>query len=414
MRYLKFVILFIVMCFPVLTMTVKGGANTCIYSLLLLSLVYFVFQHKQDAFSFSYLLRKYWPMHLAMAGMIFAILVNQISTSDFFLKTYDTSSRLAFFLPITWLLLQISASDLKLFQWGLVAGAVGSAIKIEWIGLNQSSMPGIIDFMNRIPYGDVSLMLGILSLLSIGWNRRGDKFSVAIKVIGGISGIYASYLSEARGGWIALPILAFVILSMLNKTKLNHRFAIFAIALILMVSTYSFNKIIQDRVHAAASDITKYVDGENQDTSVGIRFQLWRGSWVLFKEHPVFGVGREEFYPDALQDLAKRHVITQQATDFGHSHNEFFYNMATLGIFGLLAILAIFFVPGYYFLQATRHSDRDIKTAGRMGLTLCLGFLIFGLTEAIFFMPAICAFFSMSVAVCFAFVVKRKEALASS
>lgn len=411
MRYLKFVVLFLVIFFPVLTMTVKGGANTCIYTLLLLSLIYAVLNREQNVFSFSYVLKKYWPMHLAMAGMILAILINQISTSDYLLKTYDTSSRLAFFLPIFWLLLQIPINNLKLIQWGLVIGAIGAAIKIGIIGFSQPDMPGIIDFMNRIPYGDVSLLLGILSLLSIGWNQRSDKLIITLKIIGGISGLYASYLSEARGGWVALPILALVILSMLSKTKWNHKFALFAVILILMVSTYSFNKIIQDRIHAAASDITKYVDGENLDTSVGIRFQLWRGSWVLFREHPIIGVGREEFYPDALQDLAKRHVITQQATEFGHSHNEFFYNMATLGVFGLLAILAIFFVPGYFFLQATRHLDQEVKTAGSMGLALCLGFLIFGLTEAIFFMPAICAFFCISIAVFFALVVKRKELL---
>lgn len=392
-------------------MIVKGGANTCLYLLLLLSLGCLIFCRPQNDNSFVYILKKYWPIHLAMAGTTLAILANQISTSTFLLRTYDTSSRLAFFFPIAWLLLQVSSKNLKIVQWGIVVAAIGTAVKIGLVSLEQPSMPGIIDFMNRIPYGDISLLLGVLSLLSIGWNKRSEKIIIMLKIIGGFAGLYASYLSETRGGWVALPILVLVMLSVLGKTKINHRLAIFVMALVLMISTYNFNKIVQDRVHAAASDITKYVGGENIDTSVGIRFQLWRGSWVLFKEHPIFGVGREEFYPNALQELAKRRVITQQASDFGHSHNEFIYNMATLGILGLIATLAIFLIPGYFFLQAIRHSDREIKTAGSMGLALCLGFIVFGLTEAILFVPAICAFFSMSVAVFFAFIIKRKESL---
>jgi O-antigen ligase len=340
-------------------------------------------------------------------------LANQLSTSIFLLKTYDTPSRLAFFFPIAWLFLQLPAKALKAIQWGVVIAAIGTAVKITMAGLGQPDMPSIIGFMNRIPYGDTSLLLGILSLLSIGWNKRSDRFIIFLKIIGGVAGLFASYLSETRGGWVALPVLVILIFSVLSSAKIHHKLLMFAMVLVLMVSAYNFNKIVHDRVLAAASDITNYVDGDNVNTSVGVRFQLWRGSWVLFKEHPIFGVGREEFYPHALQELAKRKVITQQATGYGHSHNEFFYNMATLGTLGLIATLAIFLVPGYFFLQAMRHPDQEIKTAGSMGLALCLGFLVFGLTEAIFFVPAICAFFSMSVAVFFAFVIKRKESLAN-
>ena len=402
----------LIILFPVLTLIVQGGANTCLYVFILLSLGFLIFYRKENVFSFSYFLRKYWSLHLAMAGIVLAILANQLSTSIFIIKTYDIPSRLAFFLLVAWILLQVPGKDLKLIQWGIVIAAIAAAIKIGIAGLQQPEMPSVIGFMNRIPYGDVSLLFGIFSILSIGWNKRGENLFIILKVIAGFSGLYASYLSETRGGWIALPVLAILIFSVLSKTKIHHKLMMFAIFLVLMFSAFHLSKIVNDRVHEATSDIINYVDGKNINTSVGVRFQLWYGSWVLFKEHPIFGVGREEFYPDALQDLAKRNVITKQATEYGHSHNEFFYNMATLGILGLIATLAIFLVPGYFFLKATIHPDREIKTAGSMGLALCLGFLVFGLTEAIFFVPAICAFFCMTSATFFAFIVKRKQLLA--
>jgi O-antigen ligase len=410
--YLDWLVAASLVLFPVLALTVKGGANTCLYLLVLASLISIVFRRKSIGQTFFQVLKKYWYVHLSMAGTVLAILINQAFTGGFIVRTYDVPSRLAFFALVAWVLLLLPVRHLKQIQWGIVAGAIIAAIKAHTIIAAQGPLVGNIGFLNRIPYGDMSLLFGVFSLLSIGWNERKEKWAIALKVAGGCAGLYAAYLCQARGGWIAVPVFAAIALALIGGLQVRHKLTVFGLVLVLLGAIYSSSSLVQRRVYEATTDIVQYTSGENLDTSIGIRFQHWRGSWILFKENPFFGVGREHFHPEALADLRSRNIITAAATNFGHSHSEFLFNIATLGIFGLISFLAISLVPGYYFFQAARNPDKFIETAGSMGLALCLGYFVFGLTEHIFDTPISCAFFSLNAAVFFALIVKRQQALA--
>jgi O-antigen ligase len=411
--YLNWLVTASVVLLPVLALTVKGGANTCLYLLVLASLIGIVFRFKSMGQTFSEVLKKYWFVHLSMAATVLAILAHQLGTGSFMLKSYDISSRLAYFALIASALLLLPYGYLKQVQWGMVAGGMAVAIKAHMIFVLQGPNASDMGFLNRIPYGNMSLLLGIFSFLSIGWSERKDKLEIALKIMGGCAGLYAAYLCQARGGWVAIPIFACIGLVLLRGLRVRNKLAVFGLLLALLGTIYTSSSLVHRRVQQAAAEIALYSSGQNLDTSVGIRFQHWRGTWVLFKEHPFFGIGREEFYPNALRDLYSRNIITKTASQFVHPHNEFLFHMATFGIFGMIAYWALHLVPAYFFLQAAREPDRETRIAGSMGLALFVGFFIFGLTEVIFFTPVANAFFSVSAAAFFACVVKRKQTLAS-
>lgn len=413
MPYLEWLLTAIVVLFPATALTIKGAANKCLYLLVFISLVCIAFRCAPMGQTFSQALKKYWPLHLAMAATMLAIFLNQTFASSFSWNTYDIPSRLALFAPMTWLLLLVPLQHLRKIQWGMAAGAFAMAIKIQLATAALPEPPTNIAFINRIPYGDIALLLGIFSFLAIGWSERNDKWEIVLKFLGGCAGLYTSYFSQARGGWVAVPVLAAIVLAFYDGLPVRRRLIVFALVFVLLGTVFSVSEVVQLRVAEAGSDISEYMNGKNVDTSIGIRFQLWRGSWILFTEHPWIGVGREHFHPDALNQLHARNIITATATDFGHSHSEFFFNIATLGIFGLLSFLAIYTVPGYYFLQAARTKDKELRIAGSMGVALCVGYFVFGLTEAIFNTPVSCAFFSINAAVFFAYIVKRKQMLAA-
>jgi O-antigen ligase len=83
--------------------------------------------------------------------------------------------------------------------------------------------------------------------------------------------------------------------------------------------------------------------------------------------------------------------------------------MATLGIPGLLAILALYLVPAAFFMRHLRERDRRTQAASAMGLALCCGFMVFGLTEVMFATTLVNAFYSLVMAVCFAYVIVRRD-----
>ena len=60
--------------------------------------------------------------------------------------------------------------------------------------------------------------------------------------------------------------------------------------------------------------------------------------WEIWKDHPIFGVGDI--------DLAKYYLKYKRPYDkeiHGHLHNNYFHFLATLGLFGFLALMYLFF-----------------------------------------------------------------------
>jgi O-antigen ligase len=67
------------------------------------------------------------------------------------------------------------------------------------------------------------------------------------------------------------------------------------------------------------------------------RLALWRGGWEIFKDYPLFGVGDigiEKYYVHYKRPYDKE--------IHGHLHNNYFHFLATLGLFGFLAIMFLF------------------------------------------------------------------------
>jgi O-antigen ligase len=262
-----------------------------------------------------------------------------------------------------------------------------------------------------VPFGNIALLIGGLALLSLGWNDRSDRISIACKVLAGGAGLYASYLSQARGGWVAIPVFIIIAGALYSHLRNRHKLMILALlaALILALGTHS--AIVRDRVAKAESDISDYLEGKDLNTSLGLRWQIWKGSWLIFKDHPVFGIGQERF-PAAVQQQAAQHLMTIESAAQPHSHNDVVYKMATLGAFGVLAMLSLYFVPAAYFFRKLRHPDRETRTIASMGLALCLGFFIFGLSDVMFFWASSNTFYSVMLAGMFAHLIKREAELA--
>lgn len=70
-----------------------------------------------------------------------------------------------------------------------------------------------------------------------------------------------------------------------------------------------------------------------------------------------------------------------------------------MGVFGLIAILASYFVPFRLFWQATKSTSTQIRRAGILGITFVSGFIIFGLTAETLSLTMATAFYSFTVAV---------------
>ncbi|RFB65728.1 MULTISPECIES: O-antigen ligase family protein [unclassified Herbaspirillum] len=345
---------------------------------------------------------------VASGGMAFALLVHQLSEQKIQISAYDNVLRIAFLGVLTWVGLLLPSKLIKSLRWFFLLGAVLATAKLTYMsGFGQTRVT-VVDFVPLIAYSQLVLLLSVFSVLSIGWNDTRSKFKAFLLILSALIGLYNIYLSQARGAWIAVPV--FIVLTCLilfKNIKLFKTVLLSSVIVVVLIFAASATSIVQQRISDAKNDIHLYIDKVTPDTSIGIRFQLWKGAWVLFKENLVFGVGKDNF-PAALKSLENRGIISKMAAGFPHSHNEILYNMATLGLFGLLGILTAYFVPIYYFCREIRHADQDIKVAAAMGLSLCLGYFIFGLVDVMFMWRICNIFYVMSIAIFMAFIIRRK------
>lgn len=409
---MQWVVFVTLMFFPVVFFTVPRAGNSSFFLLLLCSLIGVICRIKPMGKSLYEFFREYWPVSVAMAGLVLAELIHQVSTGHFLSRSYDVPARLACFAVLCWVMLLVPVKHLKRIQWSWAAGAIVCAIALFMATTVEIPRPVFVLGVPLNPFGNIAILMGVLALLSIGWYTSHQKMAIAIKLIAIGVALYGSYLSQTRGGWVALPVFAIIAIAVFGHLHIRHKLVLLLFAMALIGGSCFFGNAIQQRVAEASSDIHQYFAGKEKNTSVGIRLQLWQGGWLLFRENPA-GIGREN-YPKAAQQLAKRNVLTPDAAIQPHLHNDMLFQLATQGISGLLAMLLLYFVPAFYFYKDIRNPDKETRTTAGMGLALTLGFFVFGLTDAMFYWRVSFTFYVILLAQLFACLIKQKSAAANS
>ena len=108
------------------------------------------------------------------------------------------------------------------------------------------------------------------------------------------------------------------------------------------------------------------------------RIAFWIAGIKIFKDYPIFGVGDID-----LQKLYRQYKRPFDKEIQGHLHNNFFHVLATLGLFGLLSVLYLFFKIILIDVKIY-NSIKDVPFVSSFALGSLAGFcgfLISGLTE---------------------------------
>lgn len=391
--------------------------NLGFYCLVLAALVSLALRWTHEGMSFRQFISRFWQLHLAMAAMMLAILINQLVSQDFAMRSFDYPSRMGLFCLLAWTCLQCTSGMYRWMQWSYVAASLLCTAKMYVITDGGTTRANYIDFMPIIEFADMTLLMGFFSLASMKFehddrNPGVHRLCNLLKLLAFGGTIYAAYISGTRGTWLAIPFLAAIAaILLLDRCGLGKKVLLALVAVIATIGLFSLSPQVQNRIEAAQQDITTYSKDSDSDTSVGTRFGLWKTSVALYLEHPLVGIGRENFQP-TLQQLGREGKISPVIARQIHSHNEIFYNMATLGSLGLAGLLALYLVPGAFFARRLRTQDQELRAVAAMGLMLCVGFLIFGLTDVTLMWGASDNFYAIFTAILFCHIYRREQELA--
>ncbi len=117
--------------------------------------------------------------------------------------------------------------------------------------------------------------------------------------------------------------------------------------------------------------------------SAGFRPALWRSTWAMIRDHPLLGVGPDNF----LYAYRTRYVLPSAWEEFNlsHPHNVVMDFTARLGVPGLLAFLAMQYAFWRIALPLRRHPDPERRALALGMMGAMADFLAHGLVDASYF-----------------------------
>lgn len=356
------------------------------YVLLVLASLFLIFKlRKLD--SFYSMSRWDWALFLSLAFMVFI----SYAVSTYYGESgrfYDRPSKILLGLLFVYCLRFIHFEKwlfVLCIQLGAIVFGAFALQDIFMFHLERANGD-----MLEIHFGNFALVWGLASLITLFYlnDLKPKGLYIVLGVFGFLLGLITSILSGSRGGWIYLPIgLLLVSLICIRPFKRSVFFLLTtsSILIIALFTFYQLNTNFQKRVDLMVNTVfTKATNTSTLDTSILSRLEMWRLSADMIEQRPLTGWG-EVGYLDKMKSDYSKGLVSSNVYLHRHPHNEYINEFVKRGIFGLLALIAVYFVSFTYFLKrAVGKQHPSITLPASIGVIFVSGYMVFGLTQAVF------------------------------
>ena len=175
---------------------------------------------------------------------------------------------------------------------------------------------------------------------------------------------------KARSVWFAIIISLFSLLCITlfsKKILFSKKFLLLSLFIIIViVSAFLLPKPITSS-HMSRKNIT------STGTLIDVRLKAWKKTLPMIKEFPLLGVGVGNW-----KIMLPKYGVSGMRTEHGayqyiRPHNDFFWVLAEIGIFGFIFYISIFILIIYYIFKIiSKSKKRDEKL---LSLLLLFGFI---------------------------------------
>ncbi len=339
-----------------------------------------------------------WPAAPGARWLMFAIALMGLLWS----LDMDVGRASSFEMPVKYLLALACVGFVVRFSpdptaWmaGVFAGATASGL----VALFQVAILAhkrANGFTNEIQYGNLSLLLGVLSLAValIHWRQWNTRWRVAAS-LATVLGFLGSLLSQSRGGWLALVLLLPVCL-WLTRRPFAARRSLVPMVLglgLLVVAVLPFRTSLMERVGEAGQEIQAYTHQGDATTSIGQRLAHWRLAWDMGLDRPWLGWGGKLGYEQEKRRRVEAGQYPPVLLSYSHAHNELLDMFAKRGLFGVSGLVLFYLIPLWLFWPTKKRvaglarnpSDQTMDlTVRTSAVLLVVGYLGFGWTQVFF------------------------------
>ena len=261
----------------------------------------------------------------------------------------------------------ITRNDIFIFS---ILGTISTFIYVMYYSVYLDISRAALS-INAIPYSVICSVLLIINIIQIKEKQKTKNIAILFLTLINLSCIF---ILETRGVWIALILpLLLIAVNLTNKNKIKH---IITPTLLMLLILFSFHSEIKCRIMDTTNEISQLKIG-NDNTSIGLRLQMWELTPLLIKDNYLIGLGENQKYKFKL--LYKEGKVSKSLYHFqpNQYHNQYVDNIIKGGIVGSI----IFFM----FLISPLINNKNKETHYKL---LCISFILLysisGLTESIF------------------------------
>ena len=381
-NYFRLLVSLFAFSIPALSMTVNSG-----YSIgaALLSIVALIYLPKLGTYFRE--LQKDDKILIVTLASYFLICSISIVLDGFHTREFDRPSR--FLLASLALIILLKTSiNVELVLYGVIIGAAGTGFlaMYQYFVLGMDRPNG---FQIVIAYGNDSLLLALLALSSTGFFLARKKyFIVALSLVAATLALSAFIFSGARGGWLATPLIILVLWQYRKKLYSVALLSITSIIFVLVIAMLLSPKLeTLDRLKLVNTNLDHYFSGQDVDTPVGLRLEMWKSALYSFREKPIFGTG--EYGNKAYKEQQiQQGLVNSKIITFGHAHNEILTALSHRGLIGFLSLLCIYFVPLRFFSKVLFSQQSALDPRKKIialgGCLIPLSYFSYGLTQSMF------------------------------
>ncbi|MBN3493435.1 O-antigen ligase family protein [Vibrio neptunius] len=312
-------------------------------------------------------------------------------------RYFRGASRIILCVPIYFsfkYLLNTKSIYIKPIIWGTIVGCTGAFL----LACYQHFVEGrlrVDGFLFSINFGYLACSLAVLALALLRYNILRPLLLLSF-----LFASIATLMTLTRGAIFVLPIVLALVIAFNIKRIGIKSFLFTSLTLIsLIIGSYFVSPQFQNRVDFTVYEITSIINGDvNQAASTGGRLLLWRAAFEAFKERPTVGLTHPE--REALnKELANEGVINDWAAGIkrGHAHSQYFDQLASGGLLGIVSVIFTLAVPFGYFFRF-----RDRSNAAYVGCLFVFSFALFCLTEVALQQNLISTFYGYMLALFFA------------
>ncbi len=194
--------------------------------------------------------------------------------------------------------------------------------------------------INAIPHGAMVASVAVFSLVFIfNSNKKSDYIVFTLSFF---MSVVAVMLNQSRGIWLALILSSVVVVAFnirIKDIKIKHIMVVFTL---ITLGLYMAYPKVKERLYQTKNEIIQIKSGDI-NTSLGIRFQLWKAASITALNHPVIGSG--DLYHQDLKKLADEGYVSKQTAEYTHYHNQYLDKLVKSGVLGLVLLFCVILIP---------------------------------------------------------------------